>query len=138
MNIMLMSKLIINNFSKRIKEFFEEILLFSDNANLFYTQSYINFISSSFYKIDFDVHNKKNAEIIFTYTIKFTFVGNETHISARITSKSSFKNKDISKIVDIFTFQSDKNKQNEILEILYKDFDNKVKETRISNKYNPL
>lgn len=135
---MLMSKLIINNFSKRIKEFFEEILLFSDNANLFYTQSYINFISASFYKIDFDVHSKKTNDILFTYTIKFTFVGNETHVSTRLTSRSTFKNKDIFKIGDIFTFQSDKNKQNEILEILYKDFDNKVKETRINNKYNQL
>lgn len=133
-----MPKLIINNFSKRIKEFFEEILLFSDNANLFYTQSYINFISTSFYKIDFDVHSKKTNDILFTYTIKFTFVGKETYISTRLTSRSTFKNKDIFKIIDIFTFQSDTNKQNEILEILYKDFDNKVKETRINNKYNQL
>lgn len=135
---MLMSKLIINNFSKKIKDLFEEILLFSDNANLFYCQSYVNFISSSLYKIDFDIHSKKTNEIIFTYTIKFAFEDKEAFISSRITSKNTFRNKDIYIIENIVNFQSDKNAQQKILEILYNDFDTKVKETRIGNKYNTL
>lgn len=135
---MLMSKLIINNFSKKIKDLFEEILLFSDNANLFYGQSYVNFISSSLYKIDFDIHSKKTNEILFTYTIKFTFEGRSAYVSSRITSNNTFKNKDIYKIDDIVNFQKEKITQDKILEILYKDVDTKVKETRINSKYNTL
>ncbi|MFN8670973.1 MAG: hypothetical protein U0457_02690 [Candidatus Sericytochromatia bacterium] len=132
-----MSKIIINRFSKKIREIIQDIISFPDNE-IFYTQEYVSSIRSDTFKIDFDVHNKKNNEVVFTFTIKFIIEEKTCEISSRYNGKNGIKSKQIASISDILNFDHDKDLQKKVLDLIYNEFDSKIKEARIPFKYDPL